>query len=211
MEDGISILSVFVTTSADLSHYRGHNIYNYKTTDIDALYADRPGENGCRFVFITVPSAREGVTKDGRHEVVGLALMSYDQVARFAATTTGERGAEYEDVKARAAEGVLALMIEAVPELAHHVASLEAATPLTNRDYSLSPAGAAYGIHHSIEQSGRYGLRPRTRVAGLYLTGQSVLMPGVCGVTISAFHTCSHILGSQYLIGRVNEVVRRVS
>ncbi|MBI5509760.1 MAG: FAD-dependent oxidoreductase [Deltaproteobacteria bacterium] len=204
MEDGVATVSVFVTTRADLSAYRGRNVYNYKTTDIDDLYADKEGARGRRFAFVTVPSAREGVTRDGRHLAVGLGLMSYGQVARWAETERGHRGADYEAFKAKAGDEMLALMTEVIPELAGQVVSIEVGTPLTNRDYAMSQGGAAYGIHHSVEQSGRYGLRPRVRVSGLYLTGQSVLMPGVCGVTISAFHTCSHILGSEYLIKKVN-------
>ena len=96
------------------------------------------------------------------------------------------------------------LMCELLPEMKGNVESLEVATPLTNRDYTQNVNGAAYGVHHTVDQTGRYSIRPRTRVGGLYLTGQSVLMPGVCGVTISAFHTCSHILGNDYLMGKVN-------
>jgi len=204
MEDGVATISVFVTTHQDLSAYATRNLYNYQTYDLEALYRDKEAKEGCRFAFVTVPSAREGVTKDGRHQAIGLGFMSWDRVARWGETQRSERGAEYEEFKAQAGEAMLARMLEVVPELAGNVTTMEVATPLTNRDYVMSTGGAAYGIHHSVEQSGRYGLRPRTRVSGLYLTGQSVLMPGVCGVTISAFHTCSLILGGEYLMGRVN-------
>ena len=205
MEDGVGTVSVYVTTQVDLTHYRGRNIYNYKTTDIDGLYAGHPGEPGRPFAFVTVPSAREGVTEDGRHLVTGFGLMRYAEVARWAETRVGARGAEYEEIKARAAEEILALIVDAVPELKGHIVSVEAATPLTNRDYSMSAGGAAYGLHHSVEQTGRMGLKPRTRIPGLHLTGQSVLFPGVCGVTISAFHTAAGILGADYLMDKVRQ------
>lgn len=205
MEDGPGTLSLFVTTRADLSHYAARNIYNYKTSDINAIYDNHDGKG--QFVFVTVPTAREGTGKSGLHQVIGLALFGWRHVRAWEHTTTGERGADYEAFKQKKAEELLSLVTEVVPELAGAVESLEAATPLTNRDYAASVGGAAYGIHHSVEQSGRYGLRPRTRVGGLFLAGQSVLMPGVCGVTISAFHTCSHILGEEYLMGRVHEVI----
>ena len=54
-----------------------------------------------------------------------------------------------------------------------------------------------------IEQSGGHGLKPRTRVQGLHLPGQSVLFPGVVGVTISAFHTAAGIVGAEHLMVRV--------
>lgn len=201
MEDGVATLSVFGVTDVDLSRYARKNIYHYKRVDIDALYnnADRPHE----FAFITVPTAREGRAKNGKHQVIVLAFLDWRRVEHWQASRSGERGDDYEAFKAREAEDVLRLVYEAMPELRGNLDVVDVATPLTNRDFAASERGAAYGIHHSVEQSGRYGLRPRTRVGGLYMTGQSVLMPGVCGVTISAFHTCSHILGAEYLIQKV--------
>ncbi len=205
MEDGPATLSLFITTRLDLTGWGHRNYYNYKTADLDRVYdnVDRPHE----FVFVTVPTAREGRTKTGLHEVIGLGFLDWRRVAKWAETHTGARPDDYEAFKAAQAEDMMRLVYEIIPELRGHVESVEAATPLTNRDYAGTENGAAYGIHHSVEQSGRYGLRPRTRVGGLYLTGQSVLMPGVCGVTISAFHTCSIILGNDYLMRKVHALV----
>lgn len=202
MEDGPATLSVFVTTDADLSKYARRNVYKYQIADLDRVYdnVDRPHE----FVFVTVPTAREGRTKSGLHEVIGLGFLDWRRVQRWEQTHTGERGPDYEAFKQEQAGDLMRLVYETIPELRGHVVSIEAASPLTNRDYAGSEHGAAYGIHHTIEQSGRYGLRPRTRIGGLFLAGQSVLMPGVCGVTISAFHTCSIILGTEYLMRKVH-------
>jgi hypothetical protein len=40
-------------------------------------------------------------------------------------------------------------------------------------------------------------------VENLLLTGQNVLLPGVLGVTVSAFVTCGVLLGFDRLFGRV--------
>ena len=203
MEDGVSVLSVYATTDADLSRYRGYNIYEYAAGAIDELYARTGG--GDDFAFVTVPTAREGRTKEGLHQVIGLTLMRWNQVAGWSDTQTGARGPDYEAFKEEHGGRLLAAMTRVVPEMRGRVKSMEVSTPLTARDYTGSAGGAAYGIHHSVEQVGRYGLRPRTRVHGLYMTGQSILMPGVCGVTISAFHTCATVLGHGYLIGKVQQ------
>ncbi|MCK5689862.1 NAD(P)/FAD-dependent oxidoreductase [Myxococcota bacterium] len=202
MEDGIGTLSIFMTTKADLSSYASRNIYNYKTRDLDSLYT-HPDSAG-QFIFTTVPTAREGVGKSGLHQVIGLGVMPWDHVKKWSDTKSGKRGADYLAFKEETGQKSSELITEVIPELRGNIESIEIATPLTNRDYTGSAGGAAYGIHHSVEQSGRYGLRPRMKVGGLYMTGQSVLMPGVCGVTISAFHTSSIILGSDYLMGKVH-------
>lgn len=202
MEDGIGTLSLFVSTKADLSSYAGRNIYNFRSVDIERLYEarGRPHE----FAFVTVPTAREGVTRTGMHQVIALGLLDWRHVQAWEDSETGKRSEEYEAFKHEQTQELLGLMQACVPELEGNVESVEAATPLTNRDYAASVNGAAYGLHHTVDQMGRYGVRPSLRVGGLFLTGQSVLMPGVCGVTISAFHTCSLILGSEYLLGKVN-------
>lgn len=202
MEDGVATLSLFLTTQQDLSSYAGRNIYKYEHSDMNHIYENL--NRGQEFAFVTVPTAREGRNKSGSHQVIALGFLDWRRVEQWENTCTGERPELYEEFKESQAQQLAELVYQVVPELRGRVESLEAASPLTNRDYARSCKGAAYGIHHSIEQSGRYGLRPRTRVAGLFLTGQSVLMPGVCGVTISAFHTCSLILGTDYLMSRVH-------
>ena len=202
MEDGPSVLSVFATTKVDLSAHGQSNFFHYETLDLDALYnnLDRRQE----FAFVTVPTAREGATPSGLHQVTGLGFLDWRRVAQWQGTRSGERGPEYEDFKQEQGEDLMRLVCEVIPELRGRVEKLEIATPLTLRDYAASEGGAAYGIHHTTDQSGRYGLCARTRVAGLFLTGQSVLLPGVCGVTISAFHTCATILGDEYLMRKVH-------
>jgi all-trans-retinol 13,14-reductase len=205
MRDGHGMLTVFATTPDDLSGYGARNVYLYDTWDLDSLF--EPGDGSHRFAFVTAPSAREGPTRRGAHHAIGLGLLHASHVEPWSDTTTGARGDEYNAFKASQAEALRALMVRAIPELATSAVDLEAATPLTLRDFALSEGGAAYGIDHVVGQMGRHGLQPRTRVKGLYLTGQSVLLPGVCGVTISAFHTCSEILGREYLIGKVRAEV----
>ena len=66
-----------------------------------------------------------------------------------------------------------------------------------------SPEGSLYGLRHGMERWGRYALASRTKVDNLYLTGHSILMPGIVGVTIGAFVTCSYLLGFEAIFDRV--------
>jgi all-trans-retinol 13,14-reductase len=47
-------------------------------------------------------------------------------------------------------------------------------------------------------------IAPKTKMNNLYLTGQSINMHGVLGVTIGAVVTCSEILGKDYLVSKIN-------
>ena len=44
----------------------------------------------------------------------------------------------------------------------------------------------------------------KTKLDNLYLTGQSINMHGVLGVTIGAVVTCAEIVGKEYLIEKIN-------
>jgi all-trans-retinol 13,14-reductase len=45
----------------------------------------------------------------------------------------------------------------------------------------------------------------KTKLENLYLTGQSINMHGVLGVTIGAIVTCSELVGKEYLINKINQ------
>ncbi|GAB4335632.1 MAG: C-3',4' desaturase CrtD [Desulfobulbaceae bacterium] len=63
---------------------------------------------------------------------------------------------------------------------------INAASPLTFRDELKYVRGAVYGVRHSTDQ---FAVGSRTRVAGLWLSGQSTLMCGILGASLSALIT----------------------
>jgi all-trans-retinol 13,14-reductase len=54
-----------------------------------------------------------------------------------------------------------------------------------------------------MDRWGKYALHSKTKIDNLLMTGHSVLMPGIVGVTIGAFVTCSYMLGFEALFDRV--------
>ena len=89
------------------------------------------------------------------------------------------------------------------PDHEGHLKPIETSTPLSNRDYTASPEGGLYGLRHGMERWGRYALQSRTKIDNLLLTGHSILMPGIVGVTIGGFVTCSYLLGFEAIFDRV--------
>ena len=47
---------------------------------------------------------------------------------------------------------------------------------------------------------------PRTKIDNLFLTGQTVNMHGILGVTIGAFNTCAEILGKGLIDDRLKKM-----
>lgn len=133
--------------------------------------------------------------------VTALAFSAPEEWARWGASRTGARPAEYRAAKAAAAERTLGLLHAQWPGAEARLR--ETFTPLTFRDYTGTPAGGGYGIKKcvSVTRAGR--LAAETRVRGLFLAGQSVVLPGVVGTTISSLGACGAILGSQRLVERL--------
>ena len=72
-------------------------------------------------------------------------------------------------------------------------------TPLTYRDYTLTPCGSAYGVRKDYRNLLMTTLSPRTPIPNLLLTGQNLVLHGVEGVTRTALMTCEELLGKDYI------------
>jgi len=79
------------------------------------------------------------------------------------------------------------------------VAACYTSTPLTYRDYTQTPYGSAFGIRKDCRQPLLGVLSSRTPIPNLLLTGQSLVMHGVEGVTMTALQTCAEVLGREYM------------
>ena len=134
---------------------------------------------------------------------VALSPSPVEEWSRWAETRTGQRPADYGDIKARLAERTLGTVKARWPEEAAHLTAVDTFTPLTFRDYTLTPTGSAYGLKKSVAAGPSGRIAHDTRIKGLSLAGQSVLLPGVVGTTISSIAACARILGERYLVERI--------
>lgn len=75
-----------------------------------------------------------------------------------------------------------ALTEQCCPELRGEWRTLDAATALTMRRWVYGSTGSLYGVRHDMENM---PLLPITRVPGLFLAGQNILLPGVLGGIVS--------------------------
>lgn len=68
-----------------------------------------------------------------------------------------------------------------VPQIAKYLEYLDVSTPATERRYAGYAGG--YGLMHDARKS---KILPMTKISGLYLSGQSVLVPGLLGTIITS-------------------------
>ena len=106
-------------------------------------------------------------------------------------------------MKEELAERILKTVYHRQPEWRGRLTLKDTFSPLTFRDYTLAPTGSAYGLKKSVDTLYSSKLRAITRVKGLYIAGQSVILPGILGALISSIDACNAILGREYLIEQI--------
>ena len=122
-----------------------------------------------------------------------LTPMNISECAAWTDSRPMRRGQDYLQFKAQKAQQCIAVAERFLPNLHEYVQEVHTSTPLTYRDYNLSPDGSAYGIRKDASAPLLTVLSPRTSIPNLLLTGQSLMLHGLHGVTMTAMYTTKEI------------------
>ncbi len=122
-----------------------------------------------------------------------LTPMRWDECEQWADTKVGRRGDDYKAFKQQRANEIIKLAETQMPGLSDRIEAVYTSTPLTWRDYNLTPDGSAYGIRKDCQQPLLTILTPRTPVPNLFLTGQSLMVHGLQGTTMTALATIQEV------------------
>ncbi|MFM2307715.1 MAG: hypothetical protein RLZZ367_2384 [Bacteroidota bacterium] len=138
-----------------------------------------------------------------------MTYMRYDEVKQWESTynttlTESERDAAYQAFKSRKAEKLLDVMEKKFAGLRNNLQSYYTSTPLSYRDYMGTTDGNMYGIAKDYREPMKTMISVKTKVPNLYLTGQSINLHGVLGVTECAILTCGAIIGKEYLLNKIH-------
>ena len=182
------------------------NLWVYPDADHERTYeAMGELEADRRLLYISFPSAKDPDFErrhPGRSTIDIITRASPDAFAQWDRTRWKKRGEEYDALKDRLAGQLLDALYENVPQTRGTVDTWELSTPLTTRHFSAHPRGEIYGLAHTPRRFEQRWLRPRTRLSGLYLTGQDVATAGVAGALIGGALCASAVLGRN-LIGSI--------
>lgn len=192
LENTYGMYTVSLQLKPHTLKYANRNHYIYRQADVWDFYR-RPGPVGGVLASQRVPEDGSGYVR----QIDLLTPMTWQQCAAWAGTTVGRRGDDYRRLKARMADECIALAGQCLPGLADAVESRYASTPLTYRDYLRTPQGSAYGTRKDCGNPLATLLSVRTPVPNLLLTGQSLMLHGIHGVTMTALFTCAAILGKE--------------
>jgi phytoene dehydrogenase-like protein len=195
-ESSVGIFSVYgiVEASDSLKHREedfGPSILSlFPTSDVNRLMD--PGHAGDQALVIM----RNRESAGGKaYAVVNACEVSFvEGVEAWKDSKLGNRPPEYLEYKERRAERIKERLVGAYPEYRHSFKLVDAASPLTLRDYLNSPDGSAYGVKQKVGQFNLFGRLP---LRNTYAAGQSSLLPGLVGAMMSSFIVGRSIVGKE--------------
>ncbi len=184
LENTCGVFTVSLALHPGSLQYFNHNKYVYQKANVweSPQYIDR--------VMISARVPEQG---DHLQQIDLLTPMSWTLCQPWKDTRLCRRGLDYAKMKEQWAEECISLAETVIPGLRKMVAAIYTSTPLTWRDYTLTPFGSAFGIRKDYRNILMSMLSPRTPVQNLFLTGQNVCLHGVEGVTMTAFRTVNEV------------------
>ncbi len=102
----------------------------------------------------------------------------------------------YQDDKELYAQKIVKSIEKRLPQLGK-IEIVECSTEQTFKDWIYASTGSIYGIAQEIDSM---PLLPVTRIEGLFMAGQNILLPGILGAIVSAAVTTGFLLGHDSIL-----------
>jgi all-trans-retinol 13,14-reductase len=208
LESVISAFSLYIVFKPNTFKYLNCNYYHFKSAD-NVWTAYEYDDTSWPKAYMASMNF-SGKNEDWAEGMTFITYMKYDDVKEWEETfnTTAEksdRGLSYEEFKTQKTEKFLREIEVKFPNIRDCIKSIHTSTPLSYRDYIGGNSGNMYGYVKDCNNPMLTFIAPKTKLDNLYLTGQSINMHGVLGVTIGAVLTCSEIVGKEYLVDKINQ------
>lgn len=175
--------------------FHGENHWIYDGYDHDALFSRRRDVvDGCPHAcYLSLQSLKDPSAATPVGQI--LALLDYADVDAWKTERWRHRGAEYDALKRRIADGLLAFVDRRYPGFRDLVDYCEVSTPLTVEGFTGHPHGAVYGVPGTPDRYRLAYLGVRTPVRNLYLTGSDAGSLGIVGALMSGVMTAARVQG----------------
>ena len=187
-ENTCGMFTAQLSIKPEALRYFAHNAFVYDRPNVWTMSETNDPVKG---VMISARVPEDG--SDHLRQIDLLTPMLWHECSAWAETTVGRRGDDYKTFCRHKAEQCIALAEQYIPDLHEMVELCYTSTPLTYRDYLGSPEGGAFGMRKDCRAPMLSFHSVSTPLPNLLLTGQSIILPGIEGVTMTAFETCSKI------------------
>ncbi|BAP33701.1 uncharacterized protein CHSO_4664 [Chryseobacterium sp. StRB126] len=204
-----SCFSIYIVLKPHCLPHFNYNIYHY-SSESKVWNASRYNKEDWpeTYMLSSTPSKHHPKFAES---LTAISYMDFDEVKQWESTVNTvadehERGEQYEKFKLEMTEKMIDALEKKLPGLRHAIQYIYTSSPLSYRDYIGSFEGNMYGYMKNSENPLKTMVSPRTKIDNLFLTGQSVNMHGILGVTIGAFNTCAEILGKETIDSRLDSM-----
>jgi len=191
LKDTKSALMLFGIAEEPIPALEDRNIFLLPNGSDQSPYAaEAVLDNGA--VFLSAVQDTPG----GPMAVTAIHAQDFEPYEEWKSSGLRDRPEEYERLKQQRMAELEKEIYRRIPELEGAIDFIEGATPLTLKEYCLTPTGSLYGVRQSVDQ---FNPAPVTKVPGLKLAGQSLIAPGILGSIVSAYITTGIIIGHEKL------------
>lgn len=203
-----SSFSVHIVLKKNTLRYKNQNHYHFKSKSAVWTAAEANTDNWPQMYMVSMSA--DNAKQEYADSISILTYMNYAEMQQWESTVNtivdpNFRCEEYKRFKEEKTEQLLNEVEKKFPHIRSAIQSVYTSTPLSYRDYIGGKEGNLYGFENDSRQPLLTTFSPRTKIPNLFLTGQSVNMHGILGVTIGAVNTCAEIVGREHLINQIKE------
>jgi all-trans-retinol 13,14-reductase len=203
-------LSVYIVFEPESVGYMNYNNYHFRDSKRVWNANEYTPESWPEAFMLSMNVSEEN--QKWAESMTGITYLHFSEFEKWQDThntvaSPSDRGADYEAFKQEKAAVFMREIEKRYPQIKGKIKSVYASTPLSYRDYIGGHNGNLYGYVKDSENPLKTFISPKTKLDNLFLTGQSINMHGVLGVTIGAVLTCTEIVGKQHLLDKINAEV----
>lgn len=201
IENTISNFTLYMIFKKNRVKYQNYNFYYFDNKYIVGEKKYNPEDFPSSFLYIHQATKAQGEKFATSGEVT--TYMNYDEVRRWADSTIGRRGADYEEFKQQHAEKIIAKLNTIFPGIIDNIEYYYTSSPLTYRDYTATVEGSLYGIEKDKNHPLTTRISQRTKIPNFFFSGQNIDAHGILGVAISAVSTSSELVFRDKLLSEL--------
>ncbi len=206
LEASSAAFSLYIVFKPNSFNYFNCNYYRFKTPQKVWESLDYSEDSWPESYMASMNISEENQV--WAESLTAITYMRFEEVEQWIKThnttvDSNDRGELYAEFKKQKMEAFLNALEKQFPTIRECIQSIHESSPLTYRDYIGVDRGNMYGYVKDSNDPMRTFISTKTRIDNLFLTGQSINMHGVLGVTIGAVLTCSQILGKEYLVDKI--------
>ncbi len=175
-----------------------HNLWCYDSDDYDAIFEESNlMDVAKKSAYISFPSAKDSQWNQEYPDKATIQVISmgrYSWFKKYEKLPVMKRGEEYMKLKKQFEKIMLDRLFKLFPQIKGHIAITEVSSPLSTKHFSNCQHGEIYGLEHTPERFALPFLRSETKIKGLRLVGQDIMLVGLAGAMLSGMLCATTIL-----------------